>query len=47
MSRKTYNKLIRDKIPEIMIEQKVKFEINTLDDKNFKKELLRKIVEES
>ncbi len=45
--RKIHNKLIRDKIPEIIKKDGRKYKIRTLNDEEYKKELLRKIVEES
>ncbi len=45
--RKIYNKLIRDKIPEIIKKDGKKYKIRILSDEEYKKELLKKIVEES
>ena len=44
---KTYNKLIRDRIPEIMESQGIKFKTSILNDDNYIIELLNKLVEES
>lgn len=44
---KTYNKLIRDRIPEIMESQGIKFKASILNDDNYRIELLNKLVEES
>lgn len=44
---KTYNKLIRDKIPEIIKNNNENPKIRILDTKEFKEELLKKLVEES
>lgn len=44
---KTYNKLIRDKIPEIMEQKGLKFETIILSDKDYKNELLNKLIEEA
>ena len=45
--RKTHNKLIRDKIPEIIEKDGGKYKIRVLGDEEYKKELLKKIVEEA
>ena len=46
--KKTYTKkLIRDKIPEIIGEKGAKFETRILKDKEFEKELKKKLVEEA
>ncbi|HHE76620.1 MAG TPA: phosphoribosyl-ATP pyrophosphohydrolase [Candidatus Parcubacteria bacterium] len=45
--RKIYNKLIRDKIPEIIERNGGKHKIRILNDEEYKKELLKKIVEEA
>ncbi|PIT97185.1 hypothetical protein COT77_02860 [Candidatus Berkelbacteria bacterium CG10_big_fil_rev_8_21_14_0_10_41_12] len=42
-----YNKLIRDKIPEIIKKQGKKYRVSTLSFENFKKALKQKLVEES
>ncbi|HOQ91383.1 MAG TPA: nucleoside triphosphate pyrophosphohydrolase [bacterium] len=44
---KTYNKLIRDRIPEIMEARGVKFKTSILSQDDYKNELLNKLVEES
>ena len=44
---KTYNKLIRDRIPEIMEARGVKFKTSVLSQDDYKNELLNKLVEES
>jgi predicted house-cleaning noncanonical NTP pyrophosphatase (MazG superfamily) len=43
----TYNKLIRDKIPEIIENDGKKANLRILEDDEYKLELLKKIVEES
>ena len=43
----TYNKLIRDRIPEIMEARGVKFKTSILSQDDYKNELLNKLVEES
>ena len=45
--RKTHNKLIRDKIPEIIEKTGEKYKVRTLDNEEYKKELLKKIAEEA
>ena len=45
--RTTYDKLIRDRIPEVMDAAGVMYEVIPLDDKAFKKALLAKLVEET
>ena len=45
--RITYNKLIRDLIPEIMDREGVRYEIGTLETDAFRKALLEKVVEEA
>ena len=45
--KKLHNKLIRDKIPEIIEKTGKKYEVRTLDNEEYKKELLKKIVEEA
>lgn len=42
-----YNKLIRDKIPEIIEKSGSKAKVRILDDGEYKQELLKKIVEEA
>jgi len=44
---KTYNKLIRDRIPEIIEKDGAKAKIRILNDKEYHEELLKKIVEEA
>ena len=44
---KIYNKLVRDKIPEIIKEDKHEPAISILDDKKYKVELLKKLIEEA
>ena len=43
---KVYNKLVRDKIPEIILNSSRKPITSVLDEKNYKKELDRKLQEE-
>lgn len=43
---KTYNKLVRDKIPDIIAAEGSKYEIEILDDEKFRLELNRKLLEE-
>ena len=45
--KKIHNKLIRDKIPEIIERTGEKYKVRTLDNEEYKKELLKKIVEEA
>ena len=45
--KKEYNKLIRDKIPEIIEKNGVKSKTKSLTDEEYKEELLKKIVEEA
>ena len=47
MNRKTYNKLIRDKIPEIIKKNGANPKISVLDDSKFKSALKEKLVEEA
>lgn len=44
---KTYNKLIRDRIPKIMELQGIKFKTSILNDDDYRIELLNKLVEEA
>jgi predicted house-cleaning noncanonical NTP pyrophosphatase (MazG superfamily) len=44
---KTYNKLVRDKIPEIIEKDNKKCEIKILNDEEYKKALSLKLVEEA
>ena len=46
MNRLVHNKLIRDKIPEILVKKNIKFEISKLNDKQFSKALKNKLLEE-
>lgn len=45
--RKTYNKLIRDKIPEIIEKDGATYKTHILDEEDFKIELLKKLIEEA
>lgn len=45
--RITYDKLVRDRIPEIMDGAGVRFEVDTLEPDAFRNALLAKVVEES
>lgn len=47
MSRKTYNKLIRDKIPEIIKKDNAIPKISILDDEQFSSALKEKLIEEA
>ncbi len=47
MKKIYYNKLIRDKIPQVIEKSGGAYEVRELSDKNFKKELLRKVGEEA
>jgi len=47
MKKLQFNKLIRDKVSKNMLAKGIKFETRTLPDKEFEKELFRKITEES
>jgi len=47
MTREVHNKLIRDKIPEIMTAHKVKFKVSKLNGKQFSKALKNKLLEET
>lgn len=47
MNRKTYNKLIRDKIPEIIKKDNAVPKVSELDDNQFKVALKEKLVEEA
>lgn len=46
MTKKVYNKLVRDKIPEIIIADGHRPTIRTLDEKEYLKELVKKLKEE-
>jgi len=41
-----YNKLIRDKIPKILDDKKVKYKIHIADEKEYEEKLLKKLQEE-
>ena len=45
--KKIHNKLVRDKIPEIIEKTSKKYKVRTLDNEEYKKELLKKIAEEA
>lgn len=45
--RREYNKLVRDKIPEIIERNGDKAIVRVLDDEEYKKELLKKLIEEA
>lgn len=45
--KKVYNKLIRDRIPEIIEKDGAIFKTRVLDDDDFKTELLKKLLEEA
>ena len=47
MSRKIYNKLIRDKIPEIIKVDKRNPKIRIMDDEEYRQELFNKVIEEA
>ena len=47
MSQKIYNKLIRDKIPEVMDQAGKTYEIIELKDAEYREALLRKLIEET
>lgn len=47
MKKKTTNKLVRDKIPNILMEQDKAFKAHKLDDEEFENELANKLVEEA
>ena len=46
MDTKKYNKVIRDKIPEIIAESGKKYNLKQLDDASFLAELEKKLIEE-
>ncbi len=46
MDTKKYNKVIRDKIPEIIAESGKKYDLKQLDDESFLAELEKKLIEE-
>ena len=45
--RKKYRKLIRDRIPEIIEKDSKRYKIRVLNDKEYRNELLKKVVEEA
>ena len=45
--RITYEKLVRDRIPEMMDREGVRYEVGTLDPDAFRQALLAKVVEEA
>ena len=47
MNRKTYNKLIRDKIPEIIQKDNATPKVSILDDEQFSSALKEKLIEEA
>jgi len=47
MTKKVYNKLVRDKIPENLADKGLQTETYTLDDPEYFTELLRKLIEEA
>ena len=46
MSKKKYNKLVRDKIPEILEARGKQVDVSVLDDKAYLKQLVEKLYEE-
>ena len=46
MDTKKYNKVVRDKIPEIIEESGKKFNLKQLDDESFLAEIEKKLIEE-
>ncbi|MEX0672473.1 MAG: nucleoside triphosphate pyrophosphohydrolase [Candidatus Paceibacterota bacterium] len=42
----TYNKLVRDKIPEILDQKNIPYEKRIADESEFKNELIKKLLEE-
>lgn len=46
MMKKTYNKLIRDKIPEIILSSGEKPKVKILGNRQYKEELKKKLIEE-
>jgi predicted house-cleaning noncanonical NTP pyrophosphatase (MazG superfamily) len=47
MEKVYYNKLIRDKIPEVMASKGKKFEVRALNNDEFERELIKKVGEEA
>ncbi len=47
MDKTYYSKLIRDKIPEVITKSGGKYEVRILKEKEFEKELKKKLVEEA
>ena len=47
MKKITHNKLVRDRIPNIIIGQGLSFKAHKLDNVNFENELANKLVEEA
>ena len=47
MNKIHYNKLIRDKIPQQILDNDAKFEVYELSEEKFEKELLKKVGEEA
>lgn len=45
--KKEYNKLVRDRIPEILLEAGLNFEISTLSETEYRQLLRQKIIEEA
>jgi len=45
--KKEYNKLVRDRIPEILLEAGLDFEISTLSETEYRQLLRKKIIEEA
>jgi len=42
-----YNKLVRDKIPDILDQKNIPYEKRIADDNEYKKELIKKLLEEA
>lgn len=47
MTRKDYNKLVRDRIPEILDSQNIRFAIEELSDQDYRQALRQKLIEEA